>query len=159
MRVWVALALGHLAAAASAASLAAGGGLALTFDGSTGRITAASIAGTPLPFLPRATGGLSLILGSTPTARAALALGFDNPGGPWTSAFNADWNTSASYATCPRADSPERPPTIRLRDLLASTEQTVSAAAPRLDLPLTLAPDEVRVFRLTTLGAHGTALR
>lgn len=133
MRVWVALALGHLAAAASAASLAAGGGLALTFDGSTGRITAASIDGTPLPFLPGATGGLSLILGSTPTARAALALGFDNPGGPWTSAFNADWNTSASYATWIAAGGPGGGAHLRLGNGVA--QGVGMACADPIEIP------------------------
>lgn len=74
-------------------------GLTLSFDEGTGAITAIRIGGEALPLIPGQPGGLSVALATPLSPETLLDFPFEAPGGAWTTAWNADWDTTGSWVT------------------------------------------------------------
>jgi hypothetical protein len=80
-------------------SLVSGDNLRVDFSDADGSITHVMIDDQPVPLLPGEPGGLSITVGEPVSPATLLTLDFDFPGGPWSSAQNADWDTTETWTT------------------------------------------------------------
>lgn len=95
----VALAVLAGSAAAGAATVTSGDGLAVTFSDDDGSVTAVTLGGTTLPLLAGQPGGLSVRVGQALPPAHVHGLDFDVVGGGWTAARNSDWEDAGPYTT------------------------------------------------------------
>ena len=84
---------------ARAATVAGGEALTIELTDDEGRVAAVTANGVSLPVLPGAQGLVAVRTGHPVAPADLLSLSFDEDDAAWTSALNADWDSSAAYVS------------------------------------------------------------